>query len=499
VTPDAVVGTNKFLRSAPNSKNFALVNSTTGKVTQFINHPQNKGTFFGVPVTRVEAIHYDLKGGGTTREDGVGTTGKAPGNSTWFLNSRGGDTNLALGKKNGISVNVGFFTPIANAQGLVDKLPNTGKTKLLRGATEGVMSASKATDSQIGFAWRATAYYDSKTNKAMLNVSGTEWELKDFTQGAAKQTNVAALNYEKKTVARANNEEAYLKGANPFQLADDTRTPGGQYKNHTDAISNIAGGVRNLQQQIDGKTAKPVRTNDEAAKVLESAIGLSQPITPQEAKKYRQIDGIKDVTVSSNALSPSVRSNLNTTLINLDKAGVYFSSETVKAAAAQASQNSGNKSTLKPAERSFTREVFEGKYRSQAVHQYNGGDLARDVLLGINRFTAIATAVFDAQGLSDGTMKLPNAKAAADKKGFSSRMNLVGGTSKALGLKTPTAQTKQTSDERATTALSNILSQRVSAKKQEPSAEARYQEFNRLTASEKRAVAAQVQADLNRP
>jgi hypothetical protein len=498
--PDSIVYTNAAMRSSPRTKNFILANPVSGKYTHFINHANTttQTKIFGDKTSRVEAIQYNTNGTGTRREDGVGGTwqfGDKNNPSTFFVNTRVGDTNIN-NPANGVSVNAGFFGPPSAAKALVDKIPASGKTKAVRAALETSINAATATGSQVGLAWTGNVIYDAKTKKATLNISGLSIPLKDFTNTSAP-TGTKAVNYGNKPIARINNEEAYTKGANPFQRADETRTATGAYLNHTDPVAAIAGDVRSLQNRVEGSSAQPVRSNADAARVLETAIGLSKQMTAQEAKKYKQIDGIQDVKINERAFTPSERNKLSNVLQNLDKAGTYFQSEAVKTAAKEASKLADRKTTGDAAEQTFTRQVFAGKFRNQAVHQYNFGDGVRDVALGLNRVTAVVATLFDAQPLADGT--LPKEKMAADAKGFSSRMALKGGTVKALALKTPTSQTRQVAEEKATTALGAVLTQRLWAKNEYPSAEAKYQEFGRLSADERKAVTARVQAELDRP
>jgi hypothetical protein len=77
-------------------------------------------------------------------------------------------------------------------------------------------------------------------------------------------------------------------------------------------------------------------------------------------------------------------------------------------------------------------------------------------------------------------------------------MALQGGSMKALSLKTPTKMTSQAAEAKASDTLSGLISQRLAAKNQVASAEARYQALKSLSAAERKAIAAQVQTELNR-
>jgi hypothetical protein len=495
--PDAGVITNNWARSQPNSKNFALVNITNGKTTQFINHPQNKTTVGGVPLTRVEAIQYDPVGGsGTRREDGLGYTTPIGSDkkSTFFINFRGGDTNVN-NSVNGASVNVGFFGPVPNMQKLVNKLPSTGKAGAVKTALETSMNSASATGVQVGFAWSGKVTHNAKTNKVELDLSGFKIPLADLTK-AVKTESASITNEQKKTIAQANNQEAYTNGANPFTRADETRDKNGAYLNHGDTVASIAGDVRNWQNKLEGTQAKPVQSNADAARVLETGIEKSAAMSPQDAKKWKNVEGAETLNVRNDALSNSEKSSLERTLAKLDKTGTYFGSEKVKTAAQQASKNLGDTVKVKPEDAAFTRQVFNGKFRKEAVHQYNFGDGVRDVALGVNRWTAVVTTLFNAAPVADGT--LPRDKMAAESKGFAARMGSQGSTSQQLGLKPAGNKVDPATDAKATDALNTVMSRRLMFAGKPANAQARVEAFKALTPAERKVVADEVQSTLNR-
>lgn len=499
VMPDALVYTNRAMRSGANSKNFALLNPMSGNFTHYINHPANRGSLFGLPATRVEAIIYNTNGTGTRREDGMGYTqkfGAGSTQSTFFINGRVGDTNLN-NAANGGSVNVGFFGPPSVIQAWTDTLPSSGKGGQLKKVLQAFLQTASATGSEVGVAWRAWLQMNSKTGKLDLTLSGVTIPLADFTDGLEKAQKTVALNYGDKPVARINNEEAYAAGANPFQRADDTRAKDGRYINHTDPVASIAGDILELQEKIQGTSVPKLRNNSQAKSIIESAIGLAKQLTPEEARKYKQYEGIQDVTVNPRALTAAERTKLHNLLVRMDRAGVYFDSPTIKEAAQAAGKTAGPAKNADKAEQTFTRHVFQGKFRSEAEHQYNVGDGVRDILLGLNRVTAIVTSLFEASRTANG--ELPKNAIAARVAGFEARMMLKGGTLSALGLREPAGTTRKMYEAHATRILIGELEQRLGKQRKEATSEALYQAFNQLTGTEKRAIAKRIEAQLRKP
>lgn len=500
--PESIVVTTDKLRLPANIKSFALLNPVTLKGTHFINHPQTAKVIGGVEFTHVEATQYTLDGKGTRREDGIGYTtqyGNPQNPSTFFANVRGGDSNLH-NAANGVSVNVGFFGPVAGVKPVLEKVLSNSKTQgLKRGLIRG-LDAATAAGGQAGFAWSGTLLRDSKTKQWTLNIGGVKMPLGDLAK-APKGSVGASVNYAKKPIARGNNEEAYTRGANPFARADETRSASGAYLNHTDPVASIAGDVRALQLRVEGKDASPVRSNKHAARVLSLAIGLSKSMTPQEARKWRQVEDVKNQSIHRDALSPKERVKLDETLSKLDKADMYFGSDAVKAAAQEASRASGMASRAKGgnAEQTFVRDVFAGKFRGQARRQYSFGDVVRDLALGLNRLAAPVSTLFSDDGTMAPDNGNPDLGLRRKAKGFTDRVAKDGGALQQLGVKAPATMNAKAAEDKASAALSEAVRHRVVFYSKLPdTAENRYQAFKAMSPAEKRAVAARVQAELNR-
>ena len=491
--PDAIVYSNAALLAPANAKSFVLANPLTGGYTQFISHPQNTVTVGGVPFGRVEAIHYSATGAGTRREDGFGkswTLGAGQNAVTLFINGRAGDTNLLNNPNNGVSVNFGFFGSPAAVRQLIDRLPAGGRAGKVKEALEAVLATAAAGGTKLGLAWRGTLQMNRDTGKAELNVSGVKIPLADL-QAAMRDVN--AINYGDKPIARVNNEEAYLRGANPFQRADDTRVPGGAYVNHTDPVAAIAGDVLTLQDRLDGAPTAKIRTNDEARRLLEYAIERSTWLTPAERRRYGNVDGIETARVDPNPMSAEDKAKLQGLLVQLHRYGLYFGSERIEAAAREAAGT--NAPPVDRESRAFVRAVFQGKFRYASLEGYDAGDLARDVALGLNRWTAVITEVFRAEPTARDDIMLEQWRNLTD--GFSERMNREGGTLRALGLRVPEGVSTTDAERYATASLIGELAPRVQSAGRAVSAQSLYDQFQQLGSAQRQAIAREIQGGLN--
>jgi hypothetical protein len=492
--PDAIVYSNAALLAPANAKSFVLVNPLAGGYTHFISHPQNTVNVGGVPFGRVEAVHYNTNGTGTRREDGFGRSwklGSGQNQVTVFINGRLGDTNLN-NASNGASVNFGFFGSPAALRQLVDQLPAGGRAGKVKEAIEALLATASAGGQQLGLAWRGTLQLNRDTGQLDLNVSGVRIPLADL-QAALQDVN--AINYGNKPIARVNNEEAYLNGANPFQRADDTRVPGGPYVNHGDPVAAIAGDILALQDrldQLDGLGSPNIRTNDQARRFLEGAIGRSTWLSPEERRRQGNISGIEDIPVSERAMAPEDRAKLQGLLVQLHRYGLYFGSPTIEAAARSAASLAPTQGT--PEDRAFVRDVFQGKFRHASLDGYDAGDLARDITLGLNRWTA-ALSILDAGGTARDDIMLDQSRNRLE--GFQQRMNREGGTLAALNLRLPAGVSAADAEALATSMLASELAPQVRAAGRELSAQSLYEQFQRLGAAQRSALAREIQGELD--
>jgi hypothetical protein len=209
---------------------------------------------------------------------------------------------------------------------------------------------------------------NAKGSKPAMSIKRAN--LSELGGGGAQKLSQSA-NEGKKIKARSNNEGAYFKGANPFERADQTRAKSGQYLNHGDRVADIAADVRQWQTQIEGAAAKPVRSNADAARVLESVIARSKPTIISGPVVKEILAGRQD----SRDLSPREREQLTNTLLKLESQGQYFGSHMIEAAAREAKHEFGSDKRFQanapstksiPAtasEAQFTRDVFNGKFR----------------------------------------------------------------------------------------------------------------------------------------
>jgi hypothetical protein len=493
VSPDGIVYSNSRLLAAPNAKHFGILNPLAGAGVHFVSHPQDRVTVGGFPMNRVEAVHYSLNGAGTRREDGFGftkSTGQGNNKLTFFMNGRAGDTNLLLNPNNGASVNLGFFGSPAALKTLVDRMPSGGRAGQFKQALAKAIDLAAAGGNQVGVAWRGTLQLNSSTGKLDLNVSGFKIPLADFSNAVDA---AARLNYGNKPVARLNNEEAYLNGANPFDHARATKTPAGQFVNHGDPVSSIAGGVLRLQASMLPDDKTPVRNNADAARVLGLAIERSKVVSAADQRIYGETDPTGGRVRS---LTGPQRETLNAVLTQMDRYGVFFGSKAVEQAAKE-TRSGTQPAPVDNEERSFVRDVFEGEFRkSTDLNGNDGFDTAKDIALGISRWGVVVEPFLNPPPLANNDVILKGNE--VDAKAFAARMDTLGGVMKALGLKMPSGIDTGQYEALVNGNLSWQMRERLIARKQQDtSPDARFQEFKALTSAERRAAAASIDRTFN--
>jgi hypothetical protein len=499
VLPDALVYTNSAMLATPN-KQFVLVNpagfgSPTGRgATLFTSHTGslNGKTPGGLAMNRVSARHFNLSGQANGIEEGQGVvqkTGQGDKEVTFFLNTRAGTT--AAGKNGNLSAQFGWFGSAAAMKGLIAKMPSSGAAGLIKKGLE------KAADSgsKFGVAYRGTASVDPKTGKWTLKASGVEIPLPDSLKGDSTPTKgiKPALNFEQKPIARINNEDAYKAGANPFQRAEDTREGSGKYVNHTDPVARIAGDVLTLQDTLGGKGQAGVRTNAQAASVVEQAIDRRDAISPEKAANSRFHMG---ATVSNHLMGPGAKARLDQLLVQLDRYGLSFGSSKVKQAAHEAAQAAGD--VVKPPgkeDKAFVRDVFQGTYRLEPKAQQAVKDSlnwAKDMVVGTSKVaTVVEPLIFpEAAGTNSGMVTSVAAK------GFEQRMKAgAGGTLSALGIAAlpPGRDGGAPRAEYERVATNQLISQLIPKLKTRDADGSRlYEAFKLLSAPERQAIAAEV-------
>jgi hypothetical protein len=385
--PDAIVYTQGALNRA-GQRHFALVNLLSGSATHFITHKNDVTRVGNLELKRVEGVQYAL-GQSTYREDGLGWSQALPSlrpggksGATLFLNFRAGDTNL-LSDVNGASVNFGLFGPPAELSAVADRLARSSDVRMSaigRVMSQGLNVATRS-GSEIGVAWRGRATLDSRSGELMLNLSGVKIPLCDFARNMATPP---GLNRGLAAVARVNNNDAYIAGANPYAFADGTRAPPppapGALRNHGDAVSDIAGGIVELARR--GPGAPKVRTNAQARATLERSIAAEA------------------------TLAPAQRQLLDATLRQLHRYAMDFGSPTVRDAAARRAVVGADGEL--PHDYQFVRDVFEGDFRTPGP---SGGNLLMsgvfELAVGVSRKAGVAGAaasMIDAGPIADGTI-----------------------------------------------------------------------------------------------
>jgi len=408
----------------------------------------------------------------TYREDGLGWSQQLPRlqpgvkkGATLFLNFRAGDTNL-LSDVNGASVNFGLFGPPAELSAVADRMgrsPDGRMSAIGKAMSQGLKVATRY-GSEIGVAWRGRATLDSSSGEVMLNLSGVNIPLCDFARSMATPP---GLNRGSAAVARVNNNDAYIAGANPYALADGTRArsppPPGALRNHGDAVSDIAGGIVELARL--GPGASRVRTNAQARATLERAIA------------------------SEATLEPAQQVLLDATLRQMQRYAMDFGSPSVRAAGADGAL---------PRDYQFVRDVFEGDFRTASP---DGGNPlpsgAFELAVGASRRAGLigaAASMLDAGPLRDGTA----AARLTHADGLRQRLqSWHSGVLPALsvGARDLGPEERDQLAGRALDALAYILDARLRQQGMvEPNGEALYGAFQSMSPSERAALGARVRA-----
>jgi hypothetical protein len=479
--PDGLVYSNAALLAPADTKTFVIVNPATRSFTHFVSRPGRRINVGGVPFSHVETKHYDFSGKGTRREDGFGYSlkvGQGEGQVTLFINGRLGDSNLLKHPISAITVNAGVFGSPSAIGRFIASLPSGGaKVEAIKKMVDRLIQGSSAGGTQLGFAWRAGLQLNQKTGELELNISGLKIPLTTLgANSSLVQANSAARNYAAKSVARVNNEEAYLKGANPFDHALNTRSPTGQFLNHGDPVAALAGDILWLQRQIDGPATPFLRSNDEARRLIERALDHRTSLTPEVARRYQAL-GIEGLEVHQNSMAPAAAKKLNGLLVQLYRFGLFFGSKKIEEASREAAR-SKHPAALDPEERAFLRKVFEGQFRYSHVRGYNAGDLSRDFLLGINRYLAIATVLFEPTRLARDEDILESGRNTL--KGFQARLERSGGALGLLGLRAPANENASAYELKVTQLLLYHLTSKLNLRGKSTTADALFGEVMRL-------------------
>lgn len=175
-------------------------------------------------------------------------------------------------------------------------------------------------------------------------------------------------------------------------------------------------------------------------------------------------------------------------------AGLYGS----KIATEAATQARSLGLTSTPKDRQFVRDVFEGDFRPMSGS--GAGDIARDVFLGLNRWTAAASALFDAQPVADDALMLQKARSTIT--GLQRRIDANdGGVLRALNVSCGgrRGQDYVQFEQKALWSLHQVLATKVRTSNQQYSAESLYRAFVSMPQAERSQLGALLNANLNRP
>jgi hypothetical protein len=221
-------------------------------------------------------------------------------------------------------------------------------------------------------------------------------------------------------VKALNQTDALRNGANPFQLADTNRGPNGKYQKIDEPAVKIATAILEIQDATRPTTATPnVRTNEEAAGVIDRALLLGRAGMLSEASKTQLVSLLSD----------------------LKSSGVYFGSAEAKAAANLPTAANGTATPAANAKQSaYVRSVFDGSLRAGDIKKTDWGSTIFD--LGMTAGAFLAPKVFLPAGVFSEILK-PTAVANGELNkttfpGFAARINAkYGNVFAATGLSKP--------------------------------------------------------------
>jgi hypothetical protein len=308
------------------------------------------------------------------------------------------------------------------------------------GVTAAMVPAGRAKALSEGakFGFKEFAVMGAKTT----GYPAAQWIVSEFiynppTPGTGSPKQPPQVNGGSAANAKADLVSDLMKGANPYELADQNRKPNGDYVNRGVPALGLAASVRQLQELTRSQSNTPnVRTNQEAVGVIRNAY---------RASLARQ-------------LTPAAETTLRRLFVAMNQYDMYFGSEELKSEVTHEKRMGGGLvfDELTPAvdakEQKFLKQVFAGQIparRNSTERQDPAGDVTRN-LAWLYAFAkgkgnipvVVFTEAFSPQGgygLADQTD--------GQQTGFATRItNRFGGALKAMGLNEPAV--KLTSQQR---------------------------------------------------
>lgn len=490
VTPDAVGYDNSLstdpksqfpgLKSAGSSQFYRFNPLRDGMVTVYTSYPKRKVVVGGIPFSAVDAATLILGKGVVSREAGFGYSKKmGQGTKTLsiFINGRGGDlSKLSTGQR--VSVQFGVTGSPELLIDALDRLPNAGRFKPLRDTLQKGLELAATGGSRYGLIWRASLGLNAR-GQVELDLFGQKIELATLQQ--ALKT-VDLRNQGHKPVARLNNEDAYLQGANPWQRTEDNRRPTGQYLNHGDPIAGLAARMLVLQKELDPQ-ARPIRDAAQARSFMEYLMARQSWATPEQARQVQRSmpQDVGDLKVDPHPLSPQQRARVDQLLQDVYRLELNFGSEKIKQAAEAAGLRHGWARAPLP-ERRFAQEVFSGKY---AVQSQEGANLLKTVAGMLNAPASVVLDGLNAGSVArDGDM-VHNGRVMREQ-GLRARMEAnLGGVLAPLGLGLPQGQAMQPYKEQVVRELTHQLAKSLGAKGIQVNGQSLFDELMRLSPQER--------------
>jgi len=421
ISPDGVVagketseGRVQFLKGFDANVTMFETRSPVGKVpSQFgqdspiINRLPGINNIRGVNVNHVSAtiLSPGSADSPASREEGIGIATKGE-NAPLRLsaNIRGGDISAAGGDDR-VRVTVTIEAMPAAVERIASKLP----TKL----AETLEQSARMTK---GSGVSAGAYYSAelvhKDNGELHLVAPGQSEGIALTD-LLKQTRdiseeMGYTNEGAKTIAQLNNFDQYYEGANPYNVALYTRQEG-QFVNHGDPVSDLAARLIQIHDYSglsEGDGDAPM-TNQEAANGLIRAIRTDR--AAPAAGEYQQLLGQDQQGGSgidpAQRLTPQQSEHLHETLALLHEYGIssLFGDEVQEAAAQWADEFDFDDRFISGADKELAQNVFEGQYRSEAVHWLQKVDPLA-IASSFNLYAAVSYGIVDGGSVAESSL-----------------------------------------------------------------------------------------------
>lgn len=458
-----------------------------GMVTVYSTYPQRRVIIGGVPLNAVDSATYIAGKNQISREAGFGYAKKfGQGSKTLsiFINGRAGDlSHLSRGER--VSVQFGVTGSPELLRKVIDTLPESGRGKVIRDILNMVVDVTSAGGSRYGLVWRASFGVNESTGKAELDLFGQKIEVASLVQ-ALKSADLVNLGH--KSVARVNNEEAYLQGANPWQRTLDNRDRQGQYLNHGDPVSALAGRILSLQQELH-PSAPPIRNEQQARSFVESLTTRLRWLTPEQIQQFRPLMGedARQIQKDPHPLTTAQRQQVNVLLKDMYRYDVDLGSSAI----ARTLDEVGRSAHVAHApiqDQRFTQDVLAGKFQAMAQPP---SEIVGTLLSMVSWRLGFVLDVLKSQPVAKDDTYLYQGRVVSER-GLATRMEAAGGVLHTLGLGLPPGRSMAQYKEDLVHMLAIRLAVSLKVKRIENNAQSLYDELMGMSPAQRQQLGRQL-------